>query len=663
MRNLKFHSIHAKNILCFGPEGIKLEFKNYGNIIQVTGINLDSASQPASNGSGKSSIQELISIALFGRTVKSPTKNKANQIMNVLADKATLEIEWDDFRALRTYTRNKSGITAKIQLWQNVNNVWVEITQPTDDIKAKIEKDIGLSHHAFCNVVIFDDSSVYSFLEADTPTKRSIVENLLDLDRYREYHSNCKDLIKYLKDDISSLSKEYSQNQSEVDACIRRIETVKQQDITWQASKRREIQDLESRISAKQSKLETSDAGQQLLNWQKSQERLATLSDEITDLESKRDKVQTAITLVLGRLNSAREDRQNIRDTIAQHNQNLSSAKNELDKSLKLINSLENFEDGTACPYCYGIINRDNYGHVLNNTRQTAHECRTNIDSQTLVAQSEKEKLDQKNSMIVSIEEKIIEAESKIAIFEDKIRKNRKEISTLSAISKPEGNVVEQVLEAEIVELKKQLINKKQEADGQSPYKELVDQSENEKTQKQNLKDQKALELAAAEAKMPYYQFWLEAFGDNGIRKFVIDGIIPALNSRVSYCMQILTGDLIEITFDNKLEETIIRNANPASYSNMSKSEKGRINLAVSQAFAYVMMINSGICPNIVFLDEITGGAIDKAGIPAIHNLIFELAKERQVFITTHDETLINMLYGCESITLKKQNDITVLVS
>ena len=48
-------------------------------------------------------------------------------------------------------------------------------------IEAEIEKSVGLSHHAFCNVVIFDDSNTYSFLEADGPTKRQIVENLLDL--------------------------------------------------------------------------------------------------------------------------------------------------------------------------------------------------------------------------------------------------------------------------------------------------------------------------------------------------------------------------------------------------------------------------------------------------------------------------------------------------
>jgi predicted ATPase len=62
-------------------------------------------------------------------------------------------------------------------------------------------------------------------------------------------------------------------------------------------------------------------------------------------------------------------------------------------------------------------------------------------------------------------------------------------------------------------------------------------------------------------------------------------------------------------------------------------------------------------------LDEVTGGGVDRAGIAGFYNMIFELAKERQVFVTTHNENLLTMLQGCETINLKKQNDITVLVS
>ena len=43
--------------------------------------------------------------------------------------------------------------------------------------------------------------------------------------------------------------------------------------------------------------------------------------------------------------------------------------------------------------------------------------------------------------------------------------------------------------------------------------------------------------------------------------------------------------------------------------------------------------------------------------------MILELAKERQVFITTHNEKLSGMLEGCQEILLKKVDDITTLAS
>jgi predicted ATPase len=39
--------------------------------------------------------------------------------------------------------------------------------------------------------------------------------------------------------------------------------------------------------------------------------------------------------------------------------------------------------------------------------------------------------------------------------------------------------------------------------------------------------------------------------------------------------------------------------------------------------------------------------------------MILELSKERQVFVTTHNESLCNLLQGFESITIEKQNDFS----
>jgi DNA repair exonuclease SbcCD ATPase subunit len=671
MRSLKFHKIRAQNILCFGPEGIEIDFSNYGNVIQVRGINLDApgtAENPASNGTGKSSIQEILSIGLFGRTVKSPTKNKSARIINVLADKGEVEVEWDDFKVVRSFKKSKSGtVTSKLDLWQSENHIWDDETKvsfgTSDETQKFIELKLGLSHHAFCNIVIFDDSNTYSFLEADAATKRQIVENLLDLEQYRDYHSNCKEIIKNFKNQIHDLGKEYIHLQESVEACERRISTVGQQEKNWKLNKQNELKELIASIKEKQSQLENSDSGAHLANWQKGQERITTLTDDISDLESKRSKIQDAIKIAREKLESSRNERQTINESIQAEVIALKNAESELNKALKLITDLENLKEGTTCPTCHGVINRTNFGDVIDHGKSLVQKCRNSIDDKTTTISDKKGIFGKKSSIISSLEEKISEAEGKIMNLEGNLRKHREEISKLTKVPKPEGNVAEQVLETEIVELKKQYKSKKEEFEGQSPYKEIIEQAESEKADKQKERDEKAKDLKKVEAELPYYDFWIEAFGDSGIRKFVVDRIVPSLNERVAYWMSILIDGLIELTFDNTLDETITRNGNPAFYHNMSKGEIRRINLAVSQSFAYVMMLNSGCCPSIVFLDEITGGGIDRAGVPYVYNMIFELAKERQVFITTHNEILMNMLGGCEELALKKSNDITVIMS
>jgi len=77
-------------------------------------------------------------------------------------------------------------------------------------------------------------------------------------------------------------------------------------------------------------------------------------------------------------------------------------------------------------------------------------------------------------------------------------------------------------------------------------------------------------------------------------------------------------------------------------------------------AFAHVMSLNSGKTPNIVFLDEVSSN-VDPQGVIGIYNMICEIAKDKQVFVTTHDHDLIDFLNGCDSLDLVMKNGITKL--
>ena len=156
---------------------------------------------------------------------------------------------------------------------------------------------------------------------------------------------------------------------------------------------------------------------------------------------------------------------------------------------------------------------------------------------------------------------------------------------------------------------------------------------------------------------MKYYDYWSVAFGEQGIRKYIIDEVVPALNENLKYWLNILINGNLRIKFDNQFEDYIdkIPEESQLSYFAISGGQKRRINLALSQAFAHVMSLNTGRYLDLVFLDEVTSN-IDKSGAEAIYRMITELSADRKVFVTTHDQNLLEYLKSCDRLNLVLKN-------
>jgi DNA repair exonuclease SbcCD ATPase subunit len=667
VRELNFRYAFAKNLLCFGEEGIKIYFGDYGNLIKITGTNHDlegSGNEPCDNAVGKSTTPEIISVGLFGRTIKSPTKLKGGKVIH---DGATsdcvIEVQWDEYRVQRTIKLNG---TTKLQMWKSVDHIWdeeSELDKGKVDIQAEIERVLGLSHNAFCGIFIFDDEDKYSFLEAGAPAKREIVENVLGLDRYREYHETAKSLLKSAKENVEKIASGYERSKIELETAIARVKRVKDQDTNWRTQRTSEIAALEVQIKSKQSSLEKTDANDLLVKYQQSQEQIQNLQIVNTDLQEKRSKLAELATVAKQKFDTGRAARDEFQSNLQQRHLRIQALKNDLIRAEKLVGELHGLQEGAKCPICYGVIKSENYNTVLAHSSNVIEGCRSSIDKESLLIEADKLEFGNKSAAVSKVEEVIKEAHKKIGLIDAKLTENQGVISKLSQIPKPDINAAQQVLEAEITHLRKQLKDKQDESSGDSPYKEIIRDAIQEQCDKELLIKDKEKELKVSEEDLPYYEFWVKSFGDKGIRKYIVDGVIPALNSKVAYWLHYLIDGKIELNFDNQLEEHIERNGRTTEYCGLSKSEKRRVNLAVSQAFAHVMMLNSGCCPNVIFLDEITGGGVDATGISGVANMIFELAKERQVFVTTHDERLLSMLQGCEVLNLEKRDDVTILLA
>jgi DNA repair exonuclease SbcCD ATPase subunit len=663
MKTLKFRYAGAWNFLPFGPDGIELYFDDYGQVVRISGLNLDMGTEacPASNGSGKSSIQDIISYAIYGQTVKRPKKLDHNKIINKITGKKLLvEVQFDDYRIVRGREPNK------LDVWCSKDRIWDQSTRVTKGT-ASLTQDfidglVGLSHIAFCNVVVFDDSNSYSFLELDTAGKRKVIENLLGLDRYLTYHEVAKDIVKEHKAGIRDLTRDLESLQQSIKEADARIVKVNEQQAAWTRNKQNEIYFLREKMTGKQKILGTYDCAVALAEYNSAQQQASDLMLSIDSIKLKKEKYIVAQNDGRNKLAEARAGLRSFEDNLQKHRLEYQRLRTETLEAHKIISQLNNLEDGTTCPTCSGRVARENYASILHHQKNVMAASEAGYRKEELLCKEASEKVEKRKELIIKMQMMINESEKIESNTDNRIREETKEMNRLLKVPKPAIGEQERALEVEIVAIKRQIEEKQGEINGISPYKEILEHTEIERREKFDERTVKSQALEAAEKLLPYREWWVYAFGDKGIRKYLVDKVIPALNSRIAYWLQYLIDSKIQLSFDNELNESITRNGIDADYHAMSNGEKQRINLAVSQGFAYVMILNSGHCPSFVFLDEVTGGSIDTAGVTGIYNMIYELAKERQVLVTTHNQALLRMLEGCENIKLVKSGDITTLV-
>lgn len=679
MRNLTFKYAAAWNFLPFGPEGIELHFDHYGNIVLIRGENRDAKQidptlpsdefKISSNGTGKSSLQEIIVYGLFGKTVKRPEKvDKDDVVHNLTKKDCKIELIFDKYRIVRT--RYDGGIAKKnsLRFWESDKGIWdkdSELTVGDQRITQKeIEKKIGLSYDAFVNMCIFTDDQRACFLECENTKKKEIVENLLSLGDYRSWHENAKSLRKEIKANIDTKAKEYQLLLSNKDDADRRLTLTEKKQQDWLTAKSNEITAIEKTIEAKAKELAATDTGAALLAYETAQAKIKEINGKLPNLETAKETLEGNLKMGKDKETVQKNEAQTL---TKQYNDFSTQAKNRLaDRKKKEaeIADLESNTPGTRCGKCRSVVDEENIATYTAELRREINDINLDIQAameggKEIAAKTEDLKLRQ--TKLNTIIGQIV---SKISNIDQEMKSLRIELSYSSAVQQPKADSAEFLLEQQRTDLKKQLEAKKIELAGRSPFDDILD---NDKVELNKVKSNVALkenEVKKLETDLPYFDYWISGFGEHGIRKWVVDGIIPELNCRVNYWLQFLIDNKITLKFDNELNEKIERNpvdGDPYVYHAMSTGQRRRLNLAVSQSFAHVMTMSSGSIPSIVFLDEVSTN-VDPLGVQGIYNMISELAEDKQVFVTTHDPDLMRMLQGCDVIKLVHESGYTKLI-
>jgi DNA repair exonuclease SbcCD ATPase subunit len=187
LRNLK-----ASNFYSF--KNLELNFSKFKGIVYVRGMNRDTG---GSNGSGKSSIAEITTFALFGKTIRKSTEEA---MVNCDARKGlsvTIDIEKPGV-GLATITRTKKPTS--LNFFLDDKDLTQENAAKTQEL---IESTLGINYKTYVASIMFGQHVEVEFLSASADDKRAIIRNFLNLDKMFRY----RDKIKDLKSEYSNGSK------------------------------------------------------------------------------------------------------------------------------------------------------------------------------------------------------------------------------------------------------------------------------------------------------------------------------------------------------------------------------------------------------------------------------------------------------------------------
>jgi DNA repair exonuclease SbcCD ATPase subunit len=684
MRHLKFEYAAARNFLPFGPKGIELHFNKYGNIILVRGENRDAkpidASLPSeeckisSNGTGKSSLQEIIVWTLFGKTCKRPEKlSKDDVVHNLVGKDCRCEVIFDKYRIVRTRKEGGNPKKNSLRLWESETHAWddsldkdpTEKTQGTmDATQKKIESIIGLSYEAFINICVFTDDQRLCFLECDGTKKREIVENMLSLADCRQWCENAKQLRKEAKSTIDTKAKEYAILLGNKDDAERRLQLTQKKQQDWRKAKLEEKAALQKRAEAKVKELQTTDTGAALLAYQQAQATIKKLNEAIPAKETALEEMRKKIDFAKDKETELRDEAQKLSKEYEEYARKTKLQLEEKKKKEAEIADLRSAQPGTRCNKCRSVVEAENIENYVVGVEQEIELIVREVNLNVTKAKELAAKVEELKQRQAKVKTLIGQGVSKMTAAEDELRTLRQDLVDASQVREPKADSAEFLIQQQIEELQRQVTQKENELEGPSPFQDILENDKVELKRITTSVEEKDREVKSLEAKLPYYDYWLTGFGEHGIRKWVVDGIIPQLNSRINYWLQFLIDNKITLKFDNELEECIERNpvdGDPYVYHAMSTGQRRRLNLAVSQSFAHVMENSAGAVPSIIFLDEVSTN-VDPLGVQGIYNMISELAEDKQVFVTTHDPDLLRMLQGADVIRLEHRDGFTEML-
>ncbi len=262
-------------------------------------------------GSGKSSILEAISFALYGETERLNSRDKrAYNMMNLKSNRSYIEFDFINFenkkfRATREFKRNSKNFedvkTPSVTFYEWKNENWIPLEH------SNAEKLIGLSYANFKRTIIIPQGQFKEFLELGATDRTNMMKEIFSLQRFD------------LQNNVSVLNFKNKSELDQLEGQLKGFEEVNEEEILIQKDnlkiEQQKFEDVKiqfKKIEEKYIKLKSLKEDFEILNQKKSEfEKLNQQKKEIDILETKTevfDKVFRIFTPLISEKNKLQKE-------------------------------------------------------------------------------------------------------------------------------------------------------------------------------------------------------------------------------------------------------------------------------------------------------------------------------------------------------------------
>jgi DNA repair exonuclease SbcCD ATPase subunit len=249
---IRIKDLTVKNFMSVGNTTQAVDFGKE-QLTLVLGENLDQGGDDSGsrNGTGKTTIVNALSYALFGQAL---TNIKRDNLINKINGKnmlVTVEFE----KGGRQY-RIERGRRPNVLKFFIDDQEYLEETQEADDGQGdsrETQKDIdellGMSHDMFKHIVALN-TYTEPFLSMKANDQRVIIEQLLGITLLSEKAESLKELIRLTKEEITQETVKIDAVKASNDKIQESINSLRLKQSAWQKSKTAEMEKIKKAIEA-----------------------------------------------------------------------------------------------------------------------------------------------------------------------------------------------------------------------------------------------------------------------------------------------------------------------------------------------------------------------------------------------------------------------------